>query len=103
MRSCACMIARGQKRCDHVVEKSPSELGRANALSVDFEPAARLCRSELRGYCRTRQAAACLEIRNREPGIQAQRVEHEFERQLLDRDDIVATDAARCIGVFERR
>ena len=95
-----------QERRDDVVEKAPSELGCADLVAVALEPAAcnRISQSIFdRGSGEPRRR---LELPERETALQPQRVEHEFERQLLRRYRIIAADrafAARLLEIAARR
>src|ERR1051325_11697616 len=92
----------GQERRDHVVQETPAKLRRADPAVGRFEPAAFLRARERRRDRIGTEAAARDEIGEGEAVVQAQRVEHEFERYLIANDRLVAADAARRAGVFQK-
>src|SRR4249920_1224015 len=91
----------GQKRGDHVVQETPAEFACTNPLALDFDPPT-LAGAIERGLDVDQwDARACIKIRQRKSRVQAQRIEHELERQLFRRDDVIAADNSRGPCVFK--
>src|SRR5512140_3337609 len=85
----------GKKGCDYIVEKALPERGGAYARRIHREPATQLCSLQLCIHGGLWQPGAGGEIRDGETGVQAQRIEHEFEGKLMRGQRIIAADPAR--------
>src|SRR5450432_2304747 len=81
-----------QKRCDHVIQETPPEFAGADMAMLGLNPAVRQGSIERRFDIGQRDPRACGKIHKWKTGVQAQRIEHELERQLFRRDDVVAAD-----------
>lgn len=90
-----------EKRGDDIIEKTPAEFCCAHMTRIDVEPTARLRLRELRLDQLGAETCRGLEIRQRDTAIQAQRIEHELERQLVGCNEVVSADAPGTMRVFE--
>src|SRR5690348_142084 len=92
-----------QESLDQIVEEAPAEGGGSQPVGVVGEPAA--CTRFEKGFrgCFSGQAGARVEIRQRHALVQAQRIQHELERQLFGGDGFIAADAPRRICALQIR